>query len=40
LINRHEKAIPTIVEIPSKDNPYDPSKDKVMARVTQLLGKD
>eukprot|EP00475_Leptophrys_vorax_P031676 TRINITY_DN4807_c0_g2_i2.p1 TRINITY_DN4807_c0_g2~~TRINITY_DN4807_c0_g2_i2.p1 ORF type:complete len:128 (-),score=42.75 TRINITY_DN4807_c0_g2_i2:63-446(-) len=40
LINRHSKAIPTIVEIPSKDNPYDPTKDKVMGRVRQLLGKD
>jgi V-type H+-transporting ATPase subunit F len=40
VINRYNKTMPTIVEIPSKDNPYDPDKDRVMNRVKQLLGKD
>lgn len=40
LINRHSSPIPTILEIPSKDHPYDVNKDKVMVRVKQLLGKD
>jgi len=29
----------TVLEIPSKDAPYDPSRDPIMARVAQLVGK-
>mmetsp|Transcript_3121 Transcript_3121/g.7314 ORF Transcript_3121/g.7314 Transcript_3121/m.7314 type:complete len:122 (-) Transcript_3121:28-393(-) len=39
LINGHKKPIPTIVEVPSKDSPYDSSKDPLMARVLRLLGE-
>lgn len=38
LINAHKKAVPTVCEIPSKDAPYDASKDALMARVLKLLG--
>lgn len=29
----------TVLEIPSKESPYDPAKDPIMARVAQLLGE-
>ena len=30
--------IPTILEIPSKDQPYDATKDSIMHRVNMVLG--
>ena len=29
----------TVLEIPSKEAPYDPARDPIMARVAQLLGE-
>lgn len=29
----------TVLEIPSKDAPYDPARDPIMVRVAQLLGE-
>ncbi|KAI9152646.1 H(+)-transporting V1 sector ATPase subunit F [Blastocladiella emersonii ATCC 22665] len=40
LIDEHTDAFPTILEIPSKDHPYDPSKDSVLKRVQRLFGSD
>jgi V-type H+-transporting ATPase subunit F len=37
-IAAHTNAIPTVLEIPSKEHPYDEAKDPLMARVKQLLG--
>uniref|UniRef100_K3WA75 Uncharacterized protein n=1 Tax=Globisporangium ultimum (strain ATCC 200006 / CBS 805.95 / DAOM BR144) TaxID=431595 RepID=K3WA75_GLOUD len=37
LLNTYEKTIPTILEIPSKDSPYDPSKGYTMKRVGMML---
>ncbi|CAE8618453.1 unnamed protein product [Polarella glacialis] len=31
------KVVPTVMEIPSKDQPYDPRKDSVMQRVAFFL---
>ena len=31
-------TIPTILEIPSVDHPYDPSKDAIMQRVQVFFG--
>merc|ERR1712228_636199 len=31
------QIVPTILEIPSKDQPYDPRKDPIMQRVAQFL---
>ncbi|KAI0283409.1 F subunit of V-type ATPase [Russula aff. rugulosa BPL654] len=47
LINQHNstrsgqisKAFPALLEIPSKDHPYDPSKDSVLKRVQKLFGE-
>ena len=34
-----DKLLPTIMEIPSKDAPYDPSKDSMLvAAATKLYG--
>jgi V-type H+-transporting ATPase subunit F len=38
LLNEYTQPIPTILEIPSKEHPYDPEKDMVMQRVNLMLG--
>eukprot|EP00605_Chrysophyceae_sp_TOSAG23-4_P000472 GSChrysophyteH1.ASY1.ANO1.531.1 assembled CDS len=38
LLNDYVKPFPTILEIPSKDHPYDAEKDYIMVRVNQMLG--
>ena len=37
VILEHEEIIPTILEIPSKNNPYDPEKDPIVLRAAQIL---
>ena len=39
LVDRYQKAFPALLEIPSKDHPYDPSKDSVLKRVQKLFGE-
>nr|CCA20450.1 H or Na translocating Ftype putative [Albugo laibachii Nc14] len=39
LLTAYDKTIPTILEIPSKDAPYDPAKDYIMKRVNLMLGE-
>jgi V-type H+-transporting ATPase subunit F len=38
LVDAYTQPLPTILEIPSKDHPYDPSKDTIMQRVSHMLG--
>ena len=40
VIDRYDKAIPSVLEIPSKDHPYDPTKDSILrrARVGSIAG--
>ena len=38
LLDGYTAAIPSVLEIPDKENPYDPSKDSVLSRVQHLLG--
>jgi len=40
LLDEYTQLFPTIVEIPSKANPYDVTKDSLMSRVKRLTGKD
>ncbi|GLD98659.1 hypothetical protein PINS_up007376 [Pythium insidiosum] len=40
LLNTYDKTIPTVLEIPSKDAPYDPAKDYIMKRVNHMLGEN
>jgi V-type H+-transporting ATPase subunit F len=37
VIIEHEEIIPTILEIPSKDTPYDPEKDPIVCRAAMIL---
>ncbi|KAJ2490580.1 H(+)-transporting V1 sector ATPase subunit F [Coemansia sp. RSA 2050] len=38
ILDEYSAAFPTVLEIPSKDHPYNPSKDSVLKRVQLLLG--
>ena len=33
LLDVYEQPIPAVLEIPSKDHPYDPSKDSILRRA-------
>ncbi|KAK3324177.1 ATPase, V1 complex, subunit F [Cercophora scortea] len=39
VVDSYVKAFPTVLEIPSKDHPYDPEKDSVLRRVRRLFGE-
>jgi V-type H+-transporting ATPase subunit F len=40
-INMYDGIIPTILEIPSKEHPYDPKKDSIIQKASrQLYGAD
>ena len=39
MLNAYEQMIPTILEIPSKEHPYDPNSDYIMKRVNMFLGR-
>ncbi|ORX94558.1 V-type ATPase [Basidiobolus meristosporus CBS 931.73] len=39
LIGNHDRAFPAVLDIPSKDQPYDPSKVSVLKRVQRLFGE-
>ena len=32
------QAVPAVLEIPSKDNPYDPNADSLLVRVKHIFG--
>eukprot|EP00918_Siedleckia_nematoides_P048387 GHVU01106029.1.p2 GENE.GHVU01106029.1~~GHVU01106029.1.p2 ORF type:complete len:125 (-),score=16.74 GHVU01106029.1:1359-1733(-) len=38
LVDLHSDVVPTILEIPSKDHPYEATKDSVMQRVSLFFG--
>lgn len=38
-VDGYTKAFPAILEIPSKDHPYDPEKDSVLKKVRRLFGE-
>jgi len=40
LLDDYEQLLPTLLEIPSKDHPYDPAKDYIMQRIKKMLGLD
>mmetsp|Transcript_27348 Transcript_27348/g.56854 ORF Transcript_27348/g.56854 Transcript_27348/m.56854 type:complete len:124 (-) Transcript_27348:94-465(-) len=37
LLDDYQSMVPTVLEIPSKDNPYDASKDSVMQRIMKKM---
>eukprot|EP01108_Squamamoeba_japonica_P006060 TRINITY_DN4886_c0_g1_i1.p1 TRINITY_DN4886_c0_g1~~TRINITY_DN4886_c0_g1_i1.p1 ORF type:complete len:125 (-),score=32.93 TRINITY_DN4886_c0_g1_i1:16-390(-) len=40
LVSKHTKLIPTILEIPTKEEPYDPEKDSIMQKINRLTGQN
>ncbi|EON66135.1 V-type proton ATPase subunit F [Coniosporium apollinis CBS 100218] len=38
-VDTYTAAFPALLEIPSKDHPYDPEKDSVLKRVRRLFGE-
>merc|ERR1712061_116930 len=40
VIDAHTSPVPAILEIPSKDHPYDPSKDSILRRAKGLFNPD
>ncbi|BDD56122.1 H(+)-transporting V1 sector ATPase subunit F [Monascus purpureus] len=38
-VDSFSEAFPAVLEIPSKDHPYDPEKDSVLKRVRRLFGE-
>lgn len=38
VLKDYTSTIPTVLEIPSKDHPYDPEQDYIMQRVNMYLG--
>ncbi|KAF7978923.1 hypothetical protein HWV62_44460 [Athelia sp. TMB] len=38
-VDKYQQAFPALLEIPSKEYPYDPSKDSVLKRVQKLFGE-
>ncbi|PRQ41845.1 putative H(+)-transporting two-sector ATPase [Rosa chinensis] len=40
LVDSYNKPVPAILEIPSKDHPYDPASDSVLSRVKYLFSAE
>ncbi len=40
LIDAHTEPIPAVLEIPSKDNPYDASKDSILKRAKGMFSAE
>lgn len=40
LVDSYNKPVPAILEIPSKDHPYDPTHDSVLSRVRYLFSAE
>ncbi|RWW81866.1 hypothetical protein BHE74_00009703 [Ensete ventricosum] len=40
LVDSYSKPVPAILEIPSKDHPYDPAHDSVLSRVRYLFSAE
>ncbi|OJJ46759.1 hypothetical protein ASPZODRAFT_25827 [Penicilliopsis zonata CBS 506.65] len=39
IVDAFSDPFPAVLEIPSKDHPYDPDKDSVLKRVRRLFGE-
>eukprot|EP01135_Chromosphaera_perkinsii_P006807 Nk52_evm8s598 gene=Nk52_evmTU8s598 len=40
LIDNYKQTIPAVLEIPSKNHPYDPSKDSILRRAKGMFSAD
>ncbi|KAJ3659298.1 hypothetical protein Zmor_010994 [Zophobas morio] len=39
VVDAHEEAVPAVLEIPSRDHPYDSEKDCIIKRAMKLIHK-
>ncbi|NXC78539.1 VATF ATPase, partial [Anhinga anhinga] len=39
-VEAHARALPAVLEIPSKEHPYDPAKDSVLRRARRVFAPD
>ncbi len=39
-IEQHTAPVPAILEIPSKDHPYDPTKDSILRRAKGMFSAE
>ncbi|KMZ66397.1 V-type proton ATPase subunit F [Zostera marina] len=39
-VDSYKKPIPAILEIPSKDHPYDPAQDSILSRVKGMFSSE
>lgn len=39
LLDAYTRPVPAILEVPSKDQPYDPTQDSILARVKFMFGE-
>jgi V-type H+-transporting ATPase subunit F len=37
MIDDYDAMMPTVLEIPSKENAYDPGKDSIMVRIMKKM---
>ncbi|XP_041458365.1 V-type proton ATPase subunit F-like [Lytechinus variegatus] len=40
LLDNHTDPVPSVLEIPSKDSPYDPSKDSILRRAKGMFSAE
>ncbi|XP_033624748.1 V-type proton ATPase subunit F-like [Asterias rubens] len=40
LLDAHTEPVPAVLEIPSKDSPYDPSKDSILRRAKGMFSAE
>mmetsp|Transcript_20265 Transcript_20265/g.29946 ORF Transcript_20265/g.29946 Transcript_20265/m.29946 type:complete len:119 (+) Transcript_20265:62-418(+) len=40
ILKDYDKIVPTVLEIPSKEVPYDPEQDYIMQRINLMLGSN
>ncbi|KAJ6813588.1 V-type proton ATPase subunit F-like isoform X1 [Iris pallida] len=40
VVDSYNKPVPAILEIPSKNHPYDPAEDSVLSRVKYLFSAE
>ncbi|KHN87453.1 putative V-type proton ATPase subunit F [Toxocara canis] len=39
-VDQHTASVPAVLEIPSKDAPYDPAKDSIMSRAKGMFNPE
>ena len=40
VVDQYQQIMPALMEIPSKDHPYDADKDSILKRVSKLCSQD